>query len=157
MKQINDYITEKFKINSKTVDHLETIKPKDRFELKNILKERLQDNKDADLNDIDISDMFTINFIFQGLDPHNIDISEWDTSNVKHMNGVFYDCKNFNCDLSNWDVSKVQDMYAMFKGCEKFKGEGLENWKVNPKANMVAMFFACKSLENNPSWYNETN
>ena len=156
MKQLNQYIIEKFKISSKTVNKKEySCKPKDRIELREIIQDRLKEDKDADLNDIDISSIWTLNFLFQDLDPHNIDISQWDTSNVKHMNGVFLNCKNFNCDLSNWDVSNVQDMFAMFNSCKKFKGEGLENWKVNLKTNTKQMFQYCDNLQNKPSWYKE--
>ena len=154
MKQLNQYIIEKFKINSKTVNKKEySCKPKDRIELREIIQDRLKEDKDADLNDIDISDIWTLNFLFQNLDPHNIDISQWDTSNVKHMNGVFLNCKNFNCDLSNWDVRNVQDMYAMFFGCEKFTGDRLEDWQPFSINNMEQMFNNCKSLKNKPSWY----
>ena len=78
--------------------------PKDKKELKEILYERLEEDKNADLNDIDVSNIDKLNGLFTDLDPHNIDISEWDVSNVKDMNNMFSDCRLFNCDLSEWDV-----------------------------------------------------
>lgn len=145
----------KFKINSKTIadNKKYSCKPEDRVKLREIIQERLKEDKDADLNDIDISEIWTLNFLFQDLDPHNIDISKWDTSSVKHMNGVFLNCKNFDCDLGDWDVSNVQDMYAMFNGCKKFKGEGLENWKFASVVNMKQMFDNCPLDQNPPKWY----
>ena len=155
MKQLNIFIQEKLKLN-KDIEIDEYIEhPKDRIELRKIIEERLKKDKDADLNDIDISKIWTLNFLFQHLDPHNINISKWNTSNVKHMNGVFLNCDNFDCDLGDWDVSNVQDMYAMFNGCDKFTGEGLEKWKPSSNINMQQMFESCKSLKNKPSWYHE--
>ena len=87
MKTIFNYIQEKLNISSKY-----TCKPKDRFELKNIIEERLKKDKDADLNDIDVSGITNMNLLFWTLDPHNIDISEWDVSNVKDMNFMFFRC-----------------------------------------------------------------
>ena len=152
MIKINDFIQEKLKLNKDIKVDEYTCHPKDRFELSDILKERLKEDKNADLNDIDISKLSSLNFLFKGLDPHNIKIDQWNTSNIKHMQGVFMGCKNFDCDLSNWDVSNVEDMYGTFYGCKKFKGEGLENWKVKA-INTIQTFEGCYSIKKIPSWY----
>ena len=57
--------------------------------------------------------------IFSGLKEvkHIIGLEDWDVSNVRSMEFMFQDCENFNCDLSKWDVSNVQYMAYMFKGC----------------------------------------
>ena len=115
MKTIDTYINEKLNLSKYTC------KPKDRLELKKIIEERLKEDKDANLNDIDVSDITDMHNLFYQLDPHNIDISEWDVSNVKDMLGMFYDCENFNSDLSEWDVSNVKDMDFMFDGCTSLK------------------------------------
>ena len=128
MKTINKYIIEKLKIG-KTTKQQYTCHPKDRDELYEILKERLAKDKNANLNDIDVSEIEDMSFLFDNLDPHDIDISQWDVSKVKDMLHMFAYCPNFNCDLSNWDVSNVEDMWAMFEGCH--------------------------SLTNIPSWYKE--
>ena len=171
MKTITKYITEKLKIGKSNKPY-NTCQPKDKAELKEILKERLTQDKDADLNDIDVSKITDMYNLFEGLDPHNIDISEWDVSNVVDMSGAFYKCKNFNCDLSGWDVSKVEDMHNIFYECEQFdcnlgdwnisrvknmsymfydcknfKGEGLENWRVSNGTYTYEMFKGCDSLK----------
>ena len=135
MRQINDYITEKFKINSKTVkSNNYTCQPQTRTELIETLEKRLKEDKNANLNDIDISKVWDMSSLFSesatNLDPHNIDISEWDVSHVKNMRSMFYDCENFNCDLSKWDVSNVKDMSMMFYGCESFDSD-LSKWDVS--------------------------
>ena len=133
MKTINNYINEKLKINKTTIKY--TYQPKNYIELREILEERLDKDKNADLNDIDVSLMTIMctnkdKGLFEGLDPHNIDISRWDVSNVENMTHMFLGCKNFNCDLSNWDISNVENMSSMFYACKKFTGKGLENWNV---------------------------
>ena len=81
MKAIDRYILEKFQI-TKDSKLPYTCHPKDKFELKKILEERLAKDKNADLNDIDVSnitDMGVWGFsglkgLFQDLDPHDIHI-----------------------------------------------------------------------------------
>ena len=118
MKNLDNYITEKLHINKNT--SIYNYFPKTKEELRKILEERLTEDKDADLNDIDVSEITNMGVsedlygLFEGLDPHNIDISEWDVSKVNNMRYMFYRCYNFNCDLSKWDVSNVTDMHSMF-------------------------------------------
>ena len=129
MKIINKYILEKLKLN-KNIKLPYNYYPQDYDELRSLIEKLLKERgKDADLNDIDISDITDMSGLFTNLDPHNIDISEWDVSNVTNMVSMFYNCENFNSDLNNWDVSKVTNMRHMFAGCD--------------------------SLKNKPSWYNE--
>jgi len=151
MKKIIDII-EGLKIGSKTKVNKYSCKPKDRFELKKIIQERLNKDKDADLNDIDVSDITDMYNLFYSLDPHNIDISEWDVGNVERMTDIFFCCKNFNCDLSNWNVSKVKYMASMFYKCENFNCD-LSSWDVSNVKGMTNIFFGCNSLKKLPEWY----
>ena len=152
MKQITNYIEEALHLNKDSGKNKYTCQPKDKKELKSIIKKRLETNKDADLNDIDVSNVTSMTYLFDGLDPHKIDISEWNVSNVKWMTSMFNGCENFNSDLSNWDVSKVKDMAGMFFGCKKFNSD-LSNWNVSNVKNMFEMFVNCRLLKNKPSWY----
>ena len=124
--------------------------PKNFNELRNLLTKLLKERgKDADLNDIDVSQVTTFyneNIdlgLFEKLNPHNIDIKYWDVSNVTDMAGTFCFCKNFNCNLRNWNVRQVEDMRWMFDSCENFTGEGLENWKPINCKDMKYMFKGC--------------
>ena len=119
MKNLNNYILEK--LNIKDIKHQYNYFPKTKGELRQILEERLKEDQDADLNDIDVSEITNMKDLFGHLAPHNIDISEWNVSNVTDMYKMFYDCNSFNSDLSNWDVSNVTDMYNMFDGCSSLK------------------------------------
>ena len=176
MKTITNYIMEKLKIGKTTKPNY-VCQPKTKAELKEILRERLAKDKNANLNDIDVSEMTDMFKLFANLDPHNIDISQWDVSKVEDMEDMFFGCENLDCDLSDWDISKVINMRSMFEGCKKFncdlsnwdvsnanimsrmffnctnfEGNGLENWNVRNQL-MRWIFYGCKSMKNMPSWY----
>lgn len=152
MKHIDTYITEKLKLNKDSSTRY-NYHPKNKDELENLViklcKER---GKDADLNDIDVSEIKDMSFLFTGVDPHNIDISQWDVSNVENTIGMFNQCTYFNCDLSHWDVSNVKTMFWMFDGCENFDSD-LSDWNVSNVKDMTDMFNNCDSLRKTPGWY----
>lgn len=151
MKTLKHYITERF-----TSDKVEKYNyfPKDIFELRDILKERLEKDKNANLNDIDVSKITTFTDttrgqfknrgLFEGLDPHNIDISKWNVSNVEDMRRVFCDCKNLKCDVSKWNVLKVKSFANMFYVCHNFDCD-LSEWKFgnHKELSFFGMFAQC--------------
>ena len=145
MKKFNHYINEKLKLSSQSkLDNGYHYHPKSFSALRELLIKLLNERgKDANLNDIDISQVTTFYDeneqigLFEKLDPHNIKIDKWDVSNVTNMKETFYMCYNFNCNLSEWDVREVRNMYWMFTLCEEFKGKGLENWKVDKCNNFI--------------------
>ena len=151
MKQLTTYIIEKIKINKST--NLYHYHLKDKKELRSLIKELLEERgKDADLNDIDVSNVTNMYGLFINLNPYNIDISEWNVSNVENMKRKFDNCKNFNSDISNWNVSNVTNMESMFYNCENFNSD-LNKWDVSNVKDMYFMFGKCNSLKNKPSWY----
>ena len=122
MKQINKYICDHFE-NGKfsIVERLHINKdiknynyhPKTNGELIKIVDQLIKERgNDANLNDIDTSEITDMDGIFEGSN-FNGDISEWDVSNVKIMNCMFYKSK-FDGDISKWNVSKVINMNHMF-------------------------------------------
>ena len=152
MRSLDNKIQERLVINSKSKTH--SIQPKNTDELKKRIQERLNEDKDADLNDIDVSKITDMTELFYELHPHNINISEWDVSNVTDMRYMFYGCHDFNSDLSQWDVHNVKDMHWMFQYCEKFDCD-LENWNISKVDDIENMFSYCSNLKNTPSWYKE--
>ena len=118
MKQINTYIFERLHINKDTGNHSYNYHPKTRDELEELVKKLINERGDnADLNDIDTSEITDMSHIFY-YSKFNGDISEWDVSNVENMTYMFAKSK-FTCengDISNWDVSNVEDMQFMFYG-----------------------------------------
>ena len=155
MNSLSQYITEKLHINKDIkVGQEYKYHPKDKDELKSLLEELLEERgKDADLNDIDTSNITDMKGLFIKLDPHNIDISNWDVSNVTNMSYMFYECENFNSDLSSWDISNVINIEWMFYRCKHFNCD-LSKWNVNKVKNMTWVFRGTY-LKNIPSWYHE--
>lgn len=158
MITLNNFIVERLKLGKDTKVFQYKYHPKDLYELRDLLKQLLDERgPNADLNDIDVSQVTTFFieeyglWLFSNLDPHNIDISGWDVSNVENMRCTFYNCPNFNCNLSRWNVSNVENMMGMFHTCENFTGDGLENWKPIKCKDMSCMFIGCKKFNCNLS------
>ena len=158
MKNLKDIITERLHITKQTKVQTYNYFPKTKEELMNLIEDRLWGkNKDlnANLNDIDVSQITDMSNLFLNRFPHNIDISEWDVSNVTDMNNMFRNCHDFDCDLSKWDVRKVKNMRYMFYNCKKFKGKGLDKWDPVNCTDMYGMFTGCTVINNSPKWYKQ--
>ena len=119
MKQINKYICDHFENDKFSIlEHVENSKfsiseklhinkdttnyynyhPKTRDELKELVDKLVKERgKDADLNDIDTSEITDMNYMFYK-SKFNGDISNWNVSNVKIMNCMFYKSK-FDGDI----------------------------------------------------------
>ena len=116
MKTLKLYITEALHINKDTKGDYYNYHPKTKDELEELIRKLIKERgKNADLNDIDTSDITSMQELFY-LSGFNGDISKWDVSNVKSMAYMFYYSK-FNGDISDWDISKVENMRDMFDGC----------------------------------------
>ena len=142
--------------------------PKNIYELRKIIEERLEKNKNAALNDIDVSNITTFYFdeyyvedinmtkdeynyyvgkgLFEDLDPHNIKLNDWDVSNVELMCGCFSNCKNLQCDISKWNTKNVINMNEMFFNCQKFDSN-LSNWNISNVEQLQLTFCNCFSLD----------
>jgi len=174
MKQLNKYITEKFKLSSKNISSNNigpkyNYHPKDKDELEKLIFKLIKERGlNADLNDIDVSKITDMSNLFSQYDnSYNIgyderseyfwkfngDISKWDVSNVKDMKYMFY-YSSFNGDISKWDVSNVKDMKYMFCNCYNFNCN-LSNWNISNVKYMENMFFGSNLQKNPPSWYHE--
>ena len=154
MKRIVNYINEKLHVTSKS---FYTCQPKTRDELQQIIIKRInEDGLECNLNDIDVSKIEDMGYLFNAaaydvFNEFNGDISLWNVSNVKDMRGMFNRCEKFNCDLSKWDVSNVINMDLMFDGCENFR-QNLDQWDVSNVKDMNYAFFNCPTT---PKWYDK--
>ena len=126
MKNLKDIIVERLHINKDTGNRQYNYHPKTRDELKELVNKLIDERgNEADLNDID-------------------------TSEITDMNYMFYNSK-FNGDISNWDTSKVEDMYRMFLD-SKFNGD-ISKWNVSNVKYMSRMFLESHLQKNPPKWY----
>ena len=103
MKQINKYIVERLHINKDIGNHHYNYHPKTKDELKELVNKLIKERgNDADLNDIDTSEITDMSALFFR-STFNGDISEWDVSNVKDMISLFRESKftGKNGDISN--------------------------------------------------------
>ena len=161
MKQINKYICDHFEndkfsilerlhINKDIKSNIYNYHPKTRDELKELVKKLIDERgNEADLNDIDTSEITDMNYMFYK-SYFNGDLSNWDVSNVKNMNSMFAN-SDFNGDISNWDVHNVKYMGTMFYN-SKFNGD-ISNWNVSNVEYMSHMFLESPLQKNPPKWY----
>ena len=159
MKNLKDIINEKLVINknTKVKQHDYKYHPKTNEELIQTVYRLIgKRGKDADLNDIDVSEITDMSAVFSDNDVNKSfdgDISEWDVSNVTNMREMFLDSKftGENGDISHWDVSNVKDMYCMFWN-SKFNVD-ISNWDVSKVEDMDGMFIKSPLEYNPPKWY----
>ena len=151
MKRITNYITEKLQIGSNTkLGDKYSYRPKTKDELKKLVKQLIKERgNEADLNDIDVSKITDMSYLFYDSD-FNGDISNWDVSNVTNMCGMF-DRAEFNGNISVWDVSNVTDMRYMFYKA-KFNRD-IFDWDVSNVTNMGSIFEGSPLEKNPPKWY----
>ena len=111
--------------------------PKNRVHLIVIIKKLIKERGlEADLNDIDTSEITDMSVLFDSSD-FNGNISGWDVSSVTNMADMFNDSK-FNGDISKWDVSNVEDMHGMF--CDSKFNQDISKWDVSNVKDMGSMF-----------------
>lgn len=103
------------------------IKVSSREQLIDIIKKRINKyGNNCDLNDLDISLVTHLNYLFYLFPEFNGNISNWNTSNVIDFSFMFYKCK-FNQNISNWKFDNVIYMNNMFED-SKFN-QDISNWK----------------------------
>ena len=90
MKTLKLYITEALRVNRNTKENYHNYHPKTTDDLRKLVKKLIKERgKNADLNDIDTSEITDMEDLFY-LSDFNGDISEWDVSNVENMDDIFH-------------------------------------------------------------------
>ena len=149
MKSLILYINEKLKITNDNIEPINTIYPKNRLELLDIIDDRGKNVIEyMDVSDIDLSDyvdnlgiIFYLNDNLTEIDG----LETWDVSHVKKMHQMFQNCTKLKrIDLSTWDVSNVIRFDGMFDGCNNLEYIGdLSKWKIDKDADLTKMFNGC--------------
>lgn len=145
----NEMISEKLKIRPVSVDGLKDVKivVNTLYELQYLISKRiLHHGPFCSLNDIDVSHITNMSFLFKVFKEFDGDISDWDVSNVEDMSYMFF-CTDFtgkNTDFSKWDILNVRDMRYMF--AESKLSVNLSSWTI-PKDCLIKNMLLHTNLE----------
>lgn len=148
MKSLTQHIVEKLVINrnSEVKKYKYKYHPKTKDELKKLIKQLIEERgNEADLNDIDVSEITDMSWVFKD-SAFNGDISRWDVSKVTNMNNMFFYAFDFNGDISDWDVSSVEYMNDMFYNAKRFN-QDISMWDVNKVRYFKDTFVNCTIKE----------
>ena len=107
-------------------------------------------NLNQDISNWDTSTITNMNDLFADALFFNQDIGGWDTSSVTTMNRMFVG-NEFNQDISTWDVSNVKSMVYMFGDNHKFN-QDISNWDTSSVTNMEGMFYATPFNQDIGNW-----
>ena len=122
--------------------HRRGYKPKDRYTLKELLKRMIEVRGDeGDFNDIDTSDIVSMESLFDDNKTFNGDITGWNVSSVISMYGMFYNATSFNQPIGNWKFPNVTDMRNMFSYASSFN-QDLSEWDLKGKKKSK-IFYNC--------------
>lgn len=98
-------------------------------------------------DNIDTSNVTSMNGMFNGVASTSLDLSSFDTSKVTDMTWMFAQCPNLtSLDVSGFNTSNVTEMSEMFADCENLKELDLSNFNTKNITNMGSMFYKCTNL-----------
>ena len=152
MKNLKIYLNEGLRLGID--DHPETLQPKTRKELIQIILDRFEEEGPGTkqdpiyFNDIDVSNINDFYELFCNMPFRYIDLSDWDVSNVWNMHSMFDRCIDLReVNLSGWDVRKLESAGYMFDRCKLLEKVYL-SWKNTSKiALFKRMFCECVNLK----------
>ena len=151
MKSINNFITEKLRINKNIKTKQVEYFPKNYDDLKKIITKRALDSNDGvlDLNDIDISEITDLSYLFENINNiKSVDMNDWDTSKVTDIHGLFWSNKSIEeIYINDWNTNNIESFYGVFYDCENLKTLDLTNWKFDKCKETDLMFANCSKLD----------
>eukprot|EP01122_Echinamoeba_exundans_P013876 TRINITY_DN6136_c0_g1_i1.p1 TRINITY_DN6136_c0_g1~~TRINITY_DN6136_c0_g1_i1.p1 ORF type:complete len:246 (-),score=27.67 TRINITY_DN6136_c0_g1_i1:946-1683(-) len=81
----------------------------------------------------------------------NADLSRLNVSDIESMQGMFDGASRFDQRIAGWDVSKVTNMSNMFKGALKFN-QPIGAWDVGNVKNFEGMFDDARDFKQPLAW-----
>lgn len=161
MLNLNNYIFEKLKITKDTKINQYQYFPKNKKELIAIIKKKYEEmqkpdihgypihsNDILDLNDIDVSKITDLSYLFENIKPIKVDMNNWDVSHVTDIHGLFWVNKIIEeIHIENWDVRNVESAYGAFYFCTNIKELNLDNWEFEKCTEFDIMFKGCEKLD----------
>ena len=122
--------------------HKRGYKPEDRDTLKELLERMIEVRGDkGNFNDIDTSDITSMESLFQFNETFNGDITGWNVLKVTDMSYMFHYATSFNQPIGNWKFPNVTDMNNMFSYATSFN-QDLSKWDLKGK-NKDEIFDGC--------------
>ncbi len=109
---------------------VETVHPKDRKTLKELVDKAITKTNSPNLNHIDTSAITDMNGLFDQKTTFNGQVGCWNTSQVTNMSYMFYYATVFDQDIGKWKTSQVENMECMFCSASAFN-QDLSSWKVD--------------------------
>ena len=121
--------------------HRRGYKPKDKKNLQKLLERMIKTRGDeGDFNDIDTSDITSMESLFEENKTFNGDIiGNWEFPNVINMSSMFSGATSFNQPIGNWVFPIVRYMSGMFSYATAFN-QDISNWKFPYVTDMSGMF-----------------
>ena len=104
----------------------------------------------------DISEILSLERMFNNASSFTGGISNWDVSNVEVMTNMFSGASAFNEDISGWNVSKVNAAISMFFDATSFN-QDISGWDVSSLLFVDAMFFNASSFNQDLSGWATDN
>ena len=122
--------------------HERGYKPINTPSLRKLLERMIEVRGDeGDFNDIDTSEIESMESLFEGNETFNGNITGWKFPKVKYMGFMFCNAKSFNQPIGNWEFPEVKHMSCMFKGATSFN-QDISNWDIRGVHNFL-MFINC--------------
>ena len=113
-------------------------------------------NFNQDISFWDVSNVTDLTGMFEGASVFNQPLNNWDVSNVTSLSVMFRDAKAFNQPLNSWNVSSVERMFAVFQSANSFN-QPLDNWDVSKVLSMRQTFDSAVSFDQNLNSWDVSN
>ena len=127
--------------------HKRGYKPKDKDTLKELLERMIKMRGDeGNFNDIDTSDITSMQFLFNYNSTFNGDITGWNVLSVTDMGNMFYCAESFNQPIGDWKFPNVISMNRMFYNATSFN-QDLSKWDLKGK-DKIEIFYGCPIKKN---------